>query len=97
MVELNRKRFLAAGAAVAGASFAGPRVRAQAADLKAVISSNLPITGVATRHGRTFACVARRGDQAGPQVVEIIDGRPRPYPDEAWNGWKQGDDPSKVF
>ena len=97
MTELTRKQFLAVGAALAGASLAAPGVRAQGAELKAAISSDLAITGVATRRGRTFACATRRGDHAGPQLVEIVDGRPRPYPDEAWNSWRQGDDPSKAF
>lgn len=96
MVQMNRKRFLAGGAALAGASVA-TWAHAQGAELTTAISSDLPITGVVTRHGRTFACVARRGDQAAPQLVEIVDGHPRPYPDETWNGWKLGDDPSKAF
>jgi hypothetical protein len=97
MTELTRKQFLAAAAALAGSSLAASKVRAQGAELKAAITSDLAITGVATRHGRTFACAVRRGDQAGPQLVEIVDGHPTPYPDGAWNGWRQGDDPSKAF
>lgn len=97
MAELTRKRFLSAGAALVGVGLTAPAVRAEAPDLKVAISSDLDITGVTTRHGRTFACAARRGDKVGPQVVEIVDGHPRPYPDGDWNAWRQGDDPSKAF
>jgi Major royal jelly protein len=97
MTELTRKGFLSGGAALVGAGLAAATVRAQDSNLKAAFASDLAITGVMTRHGRTFACALRRGDHTGPQVVEIVDGQPRPYPDRDWNGWKPGDDPSKAF
>ena len=97
MAGLTRKRFLSSGAALVGVGLTASPVRADAPDLKAAISSDLDITGVVTRHGRIFACALRRGDHAGPQVVEIVGGQPRPYPDSDWNGWRPGDDASKAF
>jgi sugar lactone lactonase YvrE len=97
MAVLTRKQLLAGGAALAGVGLLGQGARAAEPVLTAAISSDLDITGVVTRNGRTFACAARRSGQAGPQLVEIVGGQPRPYPDGDWNGWKSGDDPSKAF
>jgi hypothetical protein len=97
MAELTRKGFLSGGVALIGAGLAATTIHAQEPDLKAAFSSDLAITGVTTRHGRMFACTLRRGDHPGPQVVEIVGGQPRPYPDGDWNNWRPGDDPSKAF
>jgi sugar lactone lactonase YvrE len=40
---------------------------------------------------------SRVDGSTGPQVVEWKDGKPVAYPDETWNGWKQGGDPAKAF
>jgi Major royal jelly protein len=97
MAELTRKQFLWSGATLIGFGLTAASAQADAPNLKAAISSDLDITGVATRHGRTFACALRRGDHAGPQLVEIVGGQPRPYPNGDWNGWGPGEDPSKAF
>ena len=50
-----------------------------------------------TRSGRVFLPLSRIDGSAGPQVVEWKKGKPIPFPDETWNGWKPGDDPAKAF
>lgn len=55
-----------------------------------------PSTGVSTTpDGRMFLVLARIDESPGPQVVEVLGGEFRPYPDEAWNG--PGDDPAQRF
>jgi hypothetical protein len=94
MPQLTRKDVIG-GALAAGASLAlSP---APAAALEPRLVCDLDITGVATRHGRLFAAARRPAGAAGPQVVEIVDGQPRPYPDAAWNGWQAGADAAKAF
>jgi Major royal jelly protein len=94
---LTRKQFLAGGVALAGVAPLTAGARAEGPLLTAAITSDLDITGVVTRGHRTFACVARRGGRTGPQVVEIVGGQPRPFPDAEWNAWKSGDDAAKAF
>lgn len=51
----------------------------------------------ASASGRVFLPLARFDGSAGPQVVEWIGGKARPFPDDRWNGWKPGDDPARGF
>jgi hypothetical protein len=97
MTRMTRKQVLLGAAAAAGAALVDGGARAQAAGLAPALTTDLDITGVTTRRGRTFACAVPRGEKGGPQVVEIVDGKPRPYPDADWNGWSDGADPSKAF
>lgn len=54
--------------------------------------------GVAvTPEGQIFAVLARIDGSAGPRVVEIRDGRPVPFPDEAWNAFTDGADPARTL
>jgi hypothetical protein len=96
MTGLTRNQVMV-GALAAGATLVARGAGAQAPALQAKLVSDLDITGVTTRHGRLFAAVQRREDAAGPQVVEIVAGQPRPYPDAAWNGWTDGRDATKAF
>jgi hypothetical protein len=102
MRRLRRRQVLGGAlAAMAGGAVAITAARharaGTAAALSASLTSDLDITGVVTRHGRTFACVQTRGSMFGPQVVEFVGGQPRPYPDADWNGWTEGADGSKAF
>ena len=56
-------------------------------------------TGAAvTAGGRIFVCFPRWSHDTGPAVVEVLgDGSTRPYPDEPWNRWGEGDDPHAHF
>jgi len=40
-------------------------------------------------HGRIFLVLARIDGSDGPRVAEWVDGKPKPYPDRAWNGWSK--------
>ncbi|KMO28141.1 major royal jelly protein, partial [Methylobacterium variabile] len=54
--------------------------------------------GVAvTPEGRIFAALARIDGSVGPRVVEIRNGRPVPFPDEAWNAFADGADPARTL
>lgn len=56
-------------------------------------------TGVTTsRNGRVFALLSHLNGGWGTRIVELAkDGTSRPYPDAAWNTWKEGQDPSHAF
>lgn len=68
------------------------------APLDTVLKSDTVANGIATtRDGRIFLPFSRIDGSSGPQVVEWKDGKPVAYPDDTWNGWKQGGDPAKAF
>lgn len=50
-----------------------------------------------TPAGRVFLPLSHIDGSAGPQVVEWKKGKPVPFPDERWNGWKPGDDAAQGF
>ena len=50
-----------------------------------------------TRDGRVFLVLARFEGEAGPRVVERVDGKLKPYPDAAWNAWARGKSPAKAL
>jgi sugar lactone lactonase YvrE len=56
-------------------------------------------TGVAvSEDGRVFVNFPRWWPEVPVSVAEVMpDGSLRPYPDEAWNGWAPGSDPSSSF
>ncbi|MCQ8239764.1 L-dopachrome tautomerase-related protein [Rhizosaccharibacter radicis] len=63
-----------------------------------VFSSSLVINGVATTpDGRMFMPVQPGRPGRGPEVVEVRDGRPVPFPDKRWNGWRKGRDGADRF
>lgn len=50
-----------------------------------------------TKDGRVFVVFAQ-AEGPGVQLAEIgADGTPRPFPDEAWNAWKPGQDAAQAF
>ena len=63
-----------------------------------VFQANRVWNGVATtRDGRVFVCYPG-ADGPGVQAEEILpDGTRRPYPDQTWNDWKPGQDPTRAF
>lgn len=93
--NLDRRTWLAgAGAAMLLAS---GRANADAPRLAVAFSLAEAVTnGVAvTPEGRIFAALARIDGSAGPRVVEIRNGTPVPFPDEAWNAYAEGADPAR--
>ena len=48
-------------------------------------------------HGRIFLVLARIDGSDGPRVAEWVDGKPKPYPDRAWNGWSKGKPAEKAL
>ncbi len=54
--------------------------------LEPIFSSDLVVNGAATGDGgRLFLPVQPQAPGAGPEVVEVRDGKPVPYPDPRWN------------
>lgn len=61
-------------------------------------SPDRQFTGVAVgERGRMFVNYPRWHEPYTNAVEEIKDGKPRAYPDAAWNSWKPGEDPSSKF
>ncbi|MCJ2015196.1 major royal jelly family protein [Methylobacterium sp. J-076] len=61
-------------------------------------SDSLVFNGVTrAQDGRVFSPFQRQTKDKGIELGEWRDGKPVAYPNEAWNGWKQGDDPAKAF
>jgi len=74
-------------------------VRAQK-NLEAVFRDNeYQLTGVAiSENQRLFTCYPYWNESHRYGVVEILpDGKAVPYPDEAWNNWKDGEDGKDKF
>jgi sugar lactone lactonase YvrE len=52
-------------------------------------------TGVAvTPTGRLFVNYPRWSEDVPVSVAELVDGVPRPFPDDRWNAWRPGDSPA---
>jgi sugar lactone lactonase YvrE len=63
--------------------------------LTVAVTPPSPSTGASTTPaGRCFLVLARIDGSAGPQVVEVVAGEFRAYPDESWNSWAPGQDAS---
>ena len=91
-------RFITTAVLVVSLFGLGSRHAAFADPLMTVLESDTVANGIAsTPQGRTFLPFSRIDGSVGPQVVEWKDGKPVPFPDEAWNSWKAGDDPAKSF
>jgi sugar lactone lactonase YvrE len=57
--------------------------------LQLVASFEHQVTGVAvSEDGRIFVNFPRWTEDSEISVAELIDGKPRPYPDEEWNSWR---------
>ncbi len=60
--------------------------------------STYQLTGVArSADGRLFANYPYWLDKHSYSVVEVINGKPVPYPDEKWNSFKKGEDGQNKF
>lgn len=56
------------------------------------------LTGVAvTKDGRLFTNYPYWADKHAYSVVEVINGKPVPYPDSTWNSFQKGDDGQNKF
>jgi Major royal jelly protein len=54
--------------------------------------------GVAVAGGQVFVSGPRWAGSQGPAVARLDqEGRAVPYPDVAWNSWREGEDPSHAF
>ena len=86
-------------ATVAGVLALGAATAANAGpSLEPVFSSDLVINGATTSDaGRLFLPVQPRRPGAGPEVIEVKDGKPVPFPDPRWNGWQPGMDGADRF
>lgn len=57
--------------------------------LESVATFEHQVTGVTVSEtGRIFVCFPRWTEDAPVSVAELVDGAPRPYPDEEWNAWR---------
>ena len=66
--------------------------------LEAVFSSPLAINGPTTSpDGRLFTVAQPSKPGDSPQVVEVREGKPVPYPDEHLNSWRPGMDGHQLF
>lgn len=66
--------------------------------LDTVFSSGLFINGVTvSTDGRLFLPVQPLAPGQAPEVVEIKDNKPVPYPDSRWNNWRPGMDGAERF
>lgn len=88
--------------ALCSAACAGPGLpkgtASKPAILEPVASSTRQWTGVATtRDGRIFVSFPRWSDDVPVSVAELREGRIAPWPDEAWNSWRPGDDAARKF
>ncbi|MGO8993468.1 MAG: SMP-30/gluconolactonase/LRE family protein [Polyangiaceae bacterium] len=64
----------------------------------AATSDTMIWNAVAVVGGRIFVAGPRWTGSQGPQLAEIgAGGTLRPYPDAAWNAWRQGADPTHAF
>jgi Major royal jelly protein len=64
--------------------------------LTVAVTPPSPSTGASTTpDGRCFLVLARIDESAGPQVVEVVAGEFRAYPDESWNSRAPGQDASR--
>lgn len=80
------------GHAAEGAQFDGSALKPM------LQSDNLVFNGVTrSADGRVFSPFQRQTKDKGIELGEWKDGKPVAYPNEAWNAWKQGDDPAKAF
>jgi sugar lactone lactonase YvrE len=67
-------------------------------ELLTALTSDTVCNGVSTtRDGRIFLVLARMDGSDGPRVAEWVDGKPKPYPDRAWNGWSKGKSAEKAL
>ena len=88
-------------AALVAALAATVPVASQAADPRLTLaaqSRSMIWNAVAVDRGRIFVAGPRWTGSKGPALA-LIDrhGRPQPYPDAAWNGWRPGADASRAF
>jgi sugar lactone lactonase YvrE len=59
------------------------------AKLELVAQFDHQVTGVAVAEGgRIFVNFPRWTEDSAVSVAELVDGAPRPYPDEEWNSWR---------
>ena len=91
------KPTILAASLVSAALFAVGAAAAPA--LKVEASSDAMIwNAVAVEQGRVFVAGPRWTGSRGPALGLIgSDGKPAPYPDAAWNGWKEGGDTARAF
>ncbi|MCS5732884.1 major royal jelly family protein [Herbiconiux daphne] len=66
--------------------------------LRTELTLDFPCTGVSSSPGgRLFIVQPRIDGTPGPQISEIVEGSPTPFPDEEWNSWEPGKDAATHF
>lgn len=90
---------IATTAALSVAAIASYPASAQAPKLTRVATSDSMIwNAVAVSRSRIFLAGPRWTGSRGPQLAMIIDGgKPKAFPDAAWNAWKPGSDNGAAF
>lgn len=85
-----KARFFLAAAMLAAPALAAQAGAQQAGKPQLVASFPSQVTGVAVSEtGRTFVNFPRWSEDAPVSVAEVLrDGSTRPFPDAAWNGWR---------
>ena len=88
-VRLSTRRIAAsAGLGALAATLAGLPVRADPT-LEKVAGFEHQVTGVTVgKDGRVFVSFPRWTEDSPVSVAEVKDGKPVPYPDAEWNGWR---------
>ncbi len=61
------------------------------------VSQALIINGVTTAPGGRRFVVVQPRQPGQPEIAEIVAGAAQPYPDAAWNDWRQGQDGQHAF
>ncbi|MFQ3243275.1 MAG: sugar lactone lactonase YvrE [Lentimonas sp.] len=68
------------------------------AEVELVASSKAQWTGLAVdQTGTCFVNYPRWSDSVAFSVGQLIDGKSQPYPNQDWNAWQPGTDPSQHF
>ncbi|MEA1833712.1 L-dopachrome tautomerase-related protein [Methylobacterium durans] len=94
MMRVIRARTALAALLLAGAAPLGLPARAETSatgqvQLTKVATFEHQVTGVTvSRDGRIFVNFPRWSEDAPVSVAELKNGKPVPYPDEAWNAWR---------
>ena len=82
-------RFLLLAGTLFAAPFSSGPALAELAKLEKVATFDHQVTGVAvSRDGRIFVNFPRWTEDSPVSVAEVKAGKLVPYPDEAWNGWR---------
>lgn len=95
-----RMLLIAATAAMLGAAARADDAAKPGPDaLEAMLQTDsLVFNGITrSKDGRLFSPFQRQDQGKGIELGEWVDGVPKPYPNDGWNAWAPGDDPTGAF